>query len=213
MAADDKDKEKKSLDVEPEEAEDIEHLLAEQARKEQEEFEQATFFRKAFLWLSANRETVFKYTAMTAGLILVFWAGYFFLFTLGGSLDEADLTTKAPEEEILPFEKPNIYALKPFFLPITSRNGTETGQFLQVQISLLLSNNKLDQELEKALPNLRSGIYQQLSRKTLEDFENAKKPIKVRLKREILTMSNSFLVRGSGVITNVLFTEFVVTVS
>ncbi|MGP0564853.1 MULTISPECIES: flagellar basal body-associated FliL family protein [unclassified Nitrospina] len=196
-----------------EDTDDIERLLAEEEKRQEDELKKATPFRKAILWLQIYREQALKYAAVSLGAVLLSGIAYYLFLMFTTPALETDFTQQAQEEEALPFEKPNVYALKPFFLPITAKNGTETGQFLKIQVSLLLSNNKLDQELEKALPNLRSGIYRQLSRKTLKDFQNPKKPIKTRLKQEILAMSNSFLVRGSGVITDVLFTEFVVTAS
>ncbi|CCQ91583.1 hypothetical protein NITGR_730041 [Nitrospina gracilis 3/211] len=213
MAQEGKDQKDRDPSIGLEDTDDIERLLAEEEKRQEDELRKATPFRKAILWLQIYREQALKYTAVSLGAVLVSGIAYYLFLMFTTPVVETDFTQQAREEETLPFEKPNVYALKPFFLPITAKNGTETGQFLKVQVSLLLSNNKLDQELEKALPNLRSGIYRQLSRKTLKDFQNPKKPIKTRLKQEILAMSNSFLVRGSGVITDVLFTEFVVTAS
>lgn len=201
------------LGISLEEHDDLEHLIAEEEKRLQEEFEKASFLRKTVIWLEGNREQFLKYSAVTLGAGLVLGLSYYLFLIFSIPVVETDFASQPQEEEVLPFDKPHVYTLKPFFMPITAEDGTETGQFLRVQISLLLSNNKLDQELEKALPNLRSGIYRQLSRKTLKDFQNSKKPIRTRLKQEILAMSNSFLVRGSGVITDVLFNEFVVTVS
>lgn len=196
-----------------EEPDEIERLIAEEEERQRQELAKSSLPRKVMLWVSINRDLVLKYGAMTMGLVLVLGALYYFFFGMVSGPMEPEVAVKAPPEEILPFEKPNVYKLKPFFLPITNRNGKETGRFLKVEISLLLSNNKLDSELDKQLPNIRSDIYRQLSRKTLEDFENPQRPIKDRLKNEILTMSNSFLVRGTGTVTDVLFTEFVVTTS
>lgn len=195
------------------ETDDIERLIAEEEAREREAFKIASLPRKVFLWVRFNRTAVLKYGIMTMALVAVLGTVYYVFFIVNQGPVESEVVSKPPEQEILPFDKPNVYRLKPFFMPITSRDGKETGRFLKVQISLLLSNNKLDEELDKQLPNIRSDIYRQLSRKTLEDFESRQRPIKDRLKKEIKMMSNSFLVRGTGTVTDVLFTEFVVTTS
>ncbi len=143
--------------------------------------------------------------------MLVIGVAYYFIVVEGQQVDVTTQVVKQEEEELLPYDKPNVYPLELFFLPVMDKNGSETGQFIHLKLSLLLSHSKLDQDLEKELHNLRRNIYTILARKKLRDFKNQKKPIEETLKREILTVSNSLLISGTGVITDVLFTEFMLT--
>ena len=148
------------------------------------------------------------------GVFLLLAGGGTYWFLSSGEVEET-VEEEAPvveEEEVKPEvekEIPNIYTLEPFFLPLKA-DGKETGQFINVRINLLLSNKKLDAEVENVLPLMRQTIYQILERKRPQDFDNPKKPIDERLKREIVTSTNSLLVSGSGKIEDVFFTELVV---
>ena len=194
------------------EIEELEALLDEEERAQDEEFEKATFYKKLYLLFVYNKESVLKYGGIALGSVAVLGAVYYFAVVRA---QDADVGTQVAstqvKEESLPYEIPNIYSLKLFFLPVKTKDGKETGKFIHVKISLLLSHSRLDQDLEKVLPILRTNIFGLLSRKKLKDFKNKKIPIEETLKREILTVSNSLLISGTGVITDVLFTEFMLT--
>lgn len=113
------------------------------------------------------------------------------------------------EEEDLNIEKVNIYKLDPFFLPIRD-NGKETGRFISVSANLLLSNRVLDNEIDKVLPLVRKSIYNILRRKRPGDFTNKRVHIEERIKKEILTASNALLLSGTGTITDVFLTRFMI---
>lgn len=121
-----------------------------------------------------------------------------------------------PAESLIPafvqIQKPNIYPLKPFFVPIRVKNR-ETGRFLHVTAHLVLSNRRLHKDIDKVQPLIRQSVYSLLSRKKAKDFEKGRVTFEEKVKREILTASNSFLLSGTGTIINIVFTEFVISPS
>lgn len=121
-----------------------------------------------------------------------------------------------PGEDLIPayvqVQKPNIYPLEPFFVPLRS-NNRETGRFLHVTVHLVLSNRRLHRDIDKVRPLIRQSVYSLLSRKKTKDFEKGRVTIEEKVKREILIASNSFLLSGTGTITNIIFTEFIISPS
>lgn len=200
-----------NLSPEETEIQELEALLEEEEKAQQEEYERATFYKKLWLLIVYNKENVLKYGSITAGVVALVGVIYYFVVIPAQNEGVETQVASIQEEELLPYDKPNIFPLELFFLPVKTKDGSETGKFIHVKMSLLLSHSKLDQDLEKELQNLRRNIYSILSRKKLQDFENKKRPIEESLKREILTVSNSLLISGTGVITDVLFTEFMLT--
>jgi flagellar basal body-associated protein FliL len=106
-------------------------------------------------------------------------------------------------------EKVNIYKLEPFFLPI-HEDGKESGKFISLSAYLLMSNSKLNKDLDKVLPLIRKNIYGILRRKQLADFTLQKANTEKIIKREILTASNALLLSGTGTVTDVFFSNFMV---
>ena len=113
------------------------------------------------------------------------------------------------EEEEVIIKKVNIYELEPFFLPIRE-DGKETGRFISISANLLLSNRVLNREIDKVLPLVRENIYTILRRKRPSDFNLKRSRAEERIKKEILIASNTLLLAGTGTITDVFFTRFVV---
>ncbi len=99
--------------------------------------------------------------------------------------------------------------MAPFFLPLKI-NQKETGSFIAVTPNFILSNSTLNKEIEKSLPSIRKEIYNVLSRKNPRDYLVEKGKIKERIKKEILTTVNPLLLAGTGTVTDVVFTQFVV---
>jgi len=203
----------KEIDPAAEESEiqELEALLEEEEKAQQEQFERAPFYKKLWLLFLYNKENVLKYGGISVGVVAVIGIAYYFAVVRVEDMAVETQIAAKQEEELLPYNKPNVYPLELFFLPVKTKDGSETGKFIHVKISLLLSHSKLDQDLEKELHNLRRNIYTILSHKKLKDFEGKGEPIEEILKREILTVSNSLLISGTGVITDVLFTEFMLT--
>lgn len=157
-----------------------------------------------------------KLLMIIGGVALVLIVGISFLFLQGGEeADVAPVEEQAVEEEVkeeeeeVKIEKVNIYKLDPFFLPLLD-NGKETGQFITVTANLLLSNSVLDRELDKVLPLMRKSIYNILRRKRPSDFKLKRSRTEERIKKEILTASNALLLSGTGTITDVFFSRFMI---
>ena len=161
-----------------------------------------------------NKKLLMIYGGGLLVLILAIVAGAYFL--LGEKDAEVvPLEEQAVEEEIIEEEeevkikKVNIYTLAPFFLPIRE-DGKETGRFISISANLLLSNRVLNKEIDKVLPLVRKNIYNILRRKRPSDFTLKRSRTEERIKKEILTASNALLLGGTGTITDVFFTRFMV---
>ena len=146
-------------------------------------------------------------------LLIVIGAGVY--FTMSGTeeevvpVEEEQAEKEVKEEETSVIEKVNIYKLEPFFLPVRE-NGKETGRFLSLSANLLLSNSVLNKDLNKVLPLVRKNIYGILRRKRPSDFTLKRANTEERIKREILTATNALLLSGTGTVTDVFFSSFMV---
>lgn len=154
-----------------------------------------------------------------SAVILVVWGTGLVLLSLmdrNSKVSQVSPVELAPVQDLIPeglqIQKPNIYPLQPFFVPILSKNK-EVGKFLHVTPHLVLSNRRLRTDIDKVRPLIRQSVYNVISRKRLKDFDKAGIKIEEKIKREILTTSNSFLLSGTGTVTNVIFTEFIVSPS
>ena len=166
-----------------------------------------------------NKKLLMIYGGGLLVLIIAIGVGaYFFLGEKDAEV--VPLEEQAVEEEIIEEEegvkikkvkikKVNIYNLEPFFLPIRD-DGKETGRFISIAANLLLSNRVLKHEINKVLPLVRKNIYNILRRKRPSDFTLKGFQTEERIKKEILTASNSLLLGGTGTITDVFFTRFMV---
>ena len=161
-----------------------------------------------------NKKLLMIYCGGFLVLIVAIGVGaYFFLGEKEG--DVVPLEEQAVEEEIVEeeeevkIEKVNIYKLAPFFLPIRD-DGKETGRFISIAANLLLSNRVLKHEIDKVLPLVRKNIYNILRRKRPSDFTLERFQTEERIKKEIRTASNALLLGGTGTITDVFFTRFMV---
>ena len=126
--------------------------------------------------------------------------------------DKADEITeeeKEEEKEAIEFEKVNIYKLDPFFVPIL-KNGKETGKFISLSATLLLSNSALHKEIDRVRPLVRKKIYDILRKKRYSDFKLQRSDIKQRIKKEIMRASNALLLTGTGTVKDVLFSSFII---
>ena len=165
----------------------------------------------------SNKKLLMIFGGGTILLILAIGAGFYFINS--ESEEEAPVKKEKAEEEIkeeeeeekeaAEIEKVNIYKLDPFFLPIRE-NGKETGKFISLSANLLLSNSALHKEIERVLPLLRKKIYEILRRKRSSDFKLQKSNIKKRIKKEIIMASNALLLTGTGTVTDVLFSSFII---
>ena len=161
--------------------------------------------------ISANK----KLLMIIGGVVFFLITCVVFFFMQGGeettevTLDEQVVEEEVKEEEEVKVAKVNIYKLEPFFLPLLD-DGKETGQFISVSANLLLSNSVLNHDLDKLLPKMRKSIYNILRRKRPADFTLKRSHTEERIKKEILTASNSLLLSGTGTITDVFFSRFMI---
>ena len=163
----------------------------------------------------SNKKLLMILGGGTIFLILAIGAGFYFINS--ESEEEAPVKKEKAEEEIkeeeekdaVDIEKVNIYKLEPFFVPIRE-NGKETGKFISLSANLLLSNSALHKEIERVLPLLRKKIYDILRRKRSSDFKFQNSNIKKRIKKEIIMSSNALLLTGTGTVTDVLFSSFII---
>ena len=172
-----------------------------------------------FQKILSNKKLLMIYGGGLLVLIIAIGVGaYFFLGEKEGEV--VPLEEQAVEEEIIEEEeevkikkvkikKVNIYNLEPFFLPIRD-DGKETGRFISIAANLLLSNRVLNHEIDKVLPLVRKNIYNILRRKRPSDFTLERFQTEERIKKEILTACNALLLGGTGTITDVFFTRFMV---
>ncbi len=176
--------------------------------------EAAGGLKAKFKKILSNKKLLMIYGGGFLVLILAIGVGaYFFLGEK--EADVVPLEEQAVDEEIIEeeeeviIEKVNIYELEPFFLPIRE-DGKETGRFISISANLLLSNRVLNREIDKVLPLIRKNIYNILRRKRPSDFTLERFQTEERIKKEILIASNTQLLAGTGTITDVFFTRFVV---
>jgi flagellar basal body-associated protein FliL len=161
--------------------------------------------------ISANK----KLLIVIGGVVLFLIICAVFLFMQGSektteiTLNEQVVEEEEEEEEEVKVAKVNIYKLEPFFLPLLD-DGKETGLFITVSANLLLSNSVLNRELDKVLPLMRKSIYDILRRKRAADLTLKRSHTEERIKKEILTASNSLLLSGTGTITDVFFSHFMI---
>ena len=192
------------------EAEEIERLLKE---------EQEKAIQEDLLIHPLKRLLDPKLLLGISAAVFLVWAASWAVLSFmeqGGEALQMEAVKPQPDESLIPayvqVQKPNIYPLKPFFVPIRVKNR-ETGRFLHVTAHLVLSNRRLHKDIDKVQPLIRQSVYSLLSRKKAKDFEKGRVTFEEKVKREILTASNSFLLSGTGTVINIVFTEFVISPS
>jgi flagellar basal body-associated protein FliL len=145
-------------------------------------------------------------------LLIAVGAGVYFMMS-GVEEENLPVEEEQAEEEIKEetsvIEKVNIYKLEPFFLPVRD-DDKETGKFISLSANLLMSNSGLNKDLDKVLPLIRKNIYGILRRKRPTDFTLRRAKTEETIKREILTASNALLLSGTGTVTDVFFSNFMV---
>ena len=160
----------------------------------------------------SNKKLLMLFGGGALVLLIVIGAGVY--FTMSGTeevvpVEEEQAEKEVKEEETSVIEKVNIYKLEPFFLPVRE-NGKETGRFLSLSANLLLSNSVLNKDLNKVLPLVRKNIYGILQRKRPSDFTLKRANTEERIKREIRAATNALLLSGTGTVTDVFFSSFMV---
>ena len=136
-------------------------------------------------------------------LLIAGGAAYYFLAQEEVQEVVEEEAVEVEEESEKELAKVHLYPLRPFFLPIRTLENEETGHFLSVVPSFMLSNPTLNREIDKVLPLVRKNVYSILRRKRYKDLIEKKLRTRERIKREILTAANALLLSGTGTITDV----------
>jgi len=192
------------------EAEEIERLLREEEERAEEKKSRIHPLKKFI-----NKKL---FLGLAIAFLLIWGASWGILALMDRVPDTPQVSSvsQIPAQDsnltTLQIQKPNIYRLDPFFIPILSKNK-QTEKFLHVTVHLVLSNRRLRTDIDKVQPLIRQSVYAAISRKKLKDFDKGAIKIEERIKREILTASNSFLLSGTGTIINNVFTEFILSPS
>lgn len=192
------------------EAEEVERLLKQEEKRTEEEKSRIHPLKR---FLSRK-----LFLGLAAAFLLIWGASWGILKLMKGSPDAPQVSslnqtsTQDSTLSALQIQKPNIYPLDPFFIPIPSKNK-KVERFLHVTVHLVLSNRRLRADIDKVQPLISQSVYASIRRKKLKDFDIGAVKVEERIKREILTASNSFLLSGTGTITNIIFTEFIVSPS
>lgn len=214
MAEEDKSQEE---ELSENEAAELEKLLAESEGDDTAEGAQASA-EDAPKGIVQRLKSDKKFLIMILGsfLLLISSGGgaYWYFFIQAPQLEEETKledqdAPESNEEEFPDVEKAQIYSLEPFFLAL-EENGLETVRFIKVVPHLLLSNSALAEEVDKILPQIRRGIYIILRRTDPMDFVRNQVKAEKKIKSQIITESNANLLSGTGTITDVFYTQFMI---
>ncbi len=155
---------------------------------------------------AAEKKSSFKFILILLILLLALGGGGFFAYTKyfkkeaepEGAQDE----TAVEQPETAP-DLGVMFPLDPFIVNLA---GSKGKRFLKVTVSLELSAPEVHAEIKENLQKITDSILVLLSSKTFEDVYSVQG--KFKLKDEIATRVNRFLVRGH--IKDAYFTEFII---
>lgn len=146
-------------------------------------------------------------------VVLLFGGGFAgWWFFLSGS-DEAPAEKEEPAQteeadkkaEGEGEQKPGtIVDMKPYVVNLADPGGK---RYLKLTMAVDAGNEKLRQEIESRMPQIRDSILLLLTSKKYEDVAAAAG--KIRLKNELLKVINRYL-KGAGAVHAIYFTEFVI---
>jgi len=150
-------------------------------------------------------------------LLIIIGAGLLFLALLGGgfymiwtqvqSLQQPPQSSEvqaSPEKEEV--EPPSIGPTFPLETFVVNLADPDLNRYLRVTMELEMDSPKLEEEMNKRLPQIRDTILRILPEKRSEKIQSAAG--KTALRQEIMTAINAYL--RSGKIVNLYFTEFVI---
>ncbi|MFP3927571.1 MAG: flagellar basal body-associated protein FliL [Desulfobacteraceae bacterium] len=120
------------------------------------------------------------------------------LSRLMGGGEEASANTEEEASDIGP-----IFPMETFIVNLADQRGK---RYLKAKLELELDNPEVAEEIERRLPQFRDTILTILSSKSFEDVRALEG--KYQLRAEIMSTLNQHL--GTGKITNIYMTEFIV---
>ena len=200
-------------------------MAEEQANKDDDDVDSASGFKGLIAKIKSDK----KFMIMVGGgllLILLLIGGVAYYFLTGDktssnvveevNMEESDASEKeegVPDtiaKEVLPYDRVYLYPLKSFFFPIKLKNKEESGHFLLVTPSFHMSNAGLGGQISKNLPSIRKRIYTILNKESYHNLTEKHNATKRRVKKKVIVKVNELLPVGTGVISDIYFSEFIV---
>ncbi len=135
-------------------------------------------------------------------LIVLILGGIFSYFQFFSQKDEKTVQEKQKPKETI--EQPGpIFDLKTFIVNLLDDSGR---RYLKINIKLELSDEKVQEEINQKMDEIRDNLLVLFSSKSYEAVANVAG--KLRLRNEIITRINNIL--NIGEIRKVYFTDFVI---
>ena len=200
-------------------------MAEEKVNKDDDEIEVAIGFKGLIAKVKSDK----KFMIMVGGgllLILLLIGGVAFYFLTGDKtssnvveeVNKEDSDTSKKEDEasdtitkdVLPYDRVYLYPLKSFFFPIKLKNKEESGHFLLVTPSFHMSSAGLGGQISKNLPSIRKRIYAILSKESYHNLTEKHNATKNRVKKKVIVKVNELLPVGTGVVSDIYFSEFIV---
>ena len=200
-------------------------MAEEQVKKDGDDVEAASGIKGLIAKIKSDK----KFMIMVGGgllliLLLIGGAAYYFLTGDKTSSnvveevnkEESDTLEKeegAPDtipKEALPYDRVYLYHLKSFFFPIKLKNKEESGHFLLVTPSFHMSNAGLGGQISKNLSSIRKRIYTILNKESYHNLTEKHNATKNRVKKKVIVKVNELLPVGTGVVSDIYFSEFIV---
>ena len=200
-------------------------MAEEQVNKDDDDVDAGSGFKGLIAKIKSDK----KFMIMVGGvlllvLLLIGGAAYYFLSGDKTSStdvekvnkEESDTSEKeegAPDtiaKEVLPYDRVYLYPLKSFFFPIKLKNKEESGHFLLVTPSFHMSNAGLSGQISKNLPSIRKRIYTILNKESYYNLTEKHNATKKRVKKKAIVKVNELLPVGTGVVSDIYFSEFII---
>jgi len=137
--------------------------------------------------------------------ILMLGAGFYVVLNKISAL-ESMVDKKTEDEEGQETDKQMIgqmYQLDTFTVNLADKGG---NRFLRVTMGLEMKDEKLSEELDKRLPQIKDAVLMIMPSKKTHEIDTVKG--KLALRNELIEKINSILTTGQ--ITNIYFTEFII---
>ena len=200
-------------------------MAEEQVNKDDDDVDAGSGFKGLIAKIKSDK----KFMIMVGGgllLILLLIGGVAYYFLTGDKtssnvveeVNKEDSDTSKKEEEasdtitkdVLPYDRVYLYPLKSFFFPIRLKNKEESGHFLLVTPSFHMSNAGLGGQISKNLSSIRKRIYTILKKESYRNLTEKHNATKKRVKKRVIVKVNELLPVGTGVVSDIYFSEFIV---
>ena len=200
-------------------------MAEEQVNKDDDDVNAGSVLKKIVAKIKSDK----KFMIMVGGgllLILLLIGGAAYIFLTDDKTSSTDVeevnkeindTSEKEEEapdaiakEVLPYDRVYLYPLKSFFFPIKLKNKEESGHFLLVTPSFHMSNAGLGGQISKNLSSIRKRIYTILKKESYRNLTEKHNATKKRVKKRVIVKVNELLPVGTGVVSDIYFSEFIV---